>query len=123
MEGWPDQDKERGLFVAEFYRKHLTHHFLVEEQSLFPLIAEHVPEGMTLVNELLEEHRRIEQLVHDCEQAEAALIPSVLKQFSELLERHIRKEERKLFPLFEEHAPADVLETAERLIRQQYPEP
>ena len=123
MEGWPDQDKERGHFVAEFYRKHLTHHFLVEEQSLFPLIVQHVPEGKTLVTELLEEHRRIEQLVDECEHAEAASIPPVLKEFSELLERHIRKEERKLFPLFEEHAPADVLDAADRLIHQQYPEP
>jgi len=123
MEGWPDHDKERGHFVAGFYRKHLAHHFLVEEQFLFPLIVQHVPEGKALVNELLEEHRRIEQMVNECDHADTASIPPLLKQFSGLLERHIRKEERKLFPLFEEHAPAEVLDTADRLIHQQYPEP
>lgn len=39
-----------------------------------------------------------------------------IAEFADLLERHIRKEERELFPLFEAQAPADVLERVGHLL-------
>lgn len=122
MKNWPASEADRGSFVARFYREHLASHFLAEEESLFPLIVAHVPAGKPLVEELLREHRQIERAIGRFEQQDSPATGQMLEQFGELLEGHIRKEERQLFPMFEQQAPPDVLAAAEKQIQRHYPE-
>ncbi len=120
MNGWPPDLEGRARFVARFYDEHLTTHFKAEEESLFPLITAHIPDGSSIVDELLNEHRTIERFVQDFASGNAT--SQRLKEFGLVLEGHIRKEERQLFPLFEAQATAETLSQAERDILRHYPE-
>ncbi len=121
MNGWPSDPIDRARFVARFYDEHLKTHFAAEEESLFPLFTSHVPQGSHLVGELVAEHRIMEQFVSRFAKADSLTVLKELNEFAELLERHIRKEERQLFPLFEDHASKEILAQTEQMIQRHYP--
>jgi iron-sulfur cluster repair protein YtfE (RIC family) len=92
--------------VAAFFESHLVRHFRSEEEGVFPKLKG-IEDASVLIAELLSEHRRLEKLVEalrDCKREETA---SLLSNFADLLESHIRKEERVLFPLYERYVTAD----------------
>ena len=105
------------LRVNEFltlYAAELSSHFEAEEKILFPQMSLHVPESEQLIEDLLLDHDTV-RLASAKLQATVAL-GKVIFDLGDLLERHVRREERELFPLFEQHAEiigAD--EIAERL--------
>lgn len=104
----------------DFYRNNLVGHFQAEEEVLFPALREAVPHCAALIEELLSEHERLHRLVP---QLEAAIgLAKAIFDLGDLLEAHIRKEERQLFPLFEKQleagrAEAIGAEIAKRLAR------
>lgn len=71
-----------------FYLHHLLPHFEIEEKYIFPILDE----GNDLVKKALAEHRRIRRLF----QTETELYKN-LNSIEEILESHIRFEERILF--------------------------
>lgn len=75
-------------YVNWFWKNHLIPHFEEEERLLFPLL----PESNPLRKEALEQHEEIYTKVINL-QAEA----SSLLAFKDLLDAHIRFEERELF--------------------------
>jgi hemerythrin-like domain-containing protein len=91
----------RAQEFCEFFQKQLTPHFRAEEESLFPLMREAVPESAPLLDDLLREHeifrREVEKL------SAGTGLSKLIFDLGDLLERHIRREERELFPLFEKH--------------------
>ena len=96
------------------YAAELSSHFEAEEKILFPQMSLHVPESEQLIEDLLLDHDTV-RLASAKLQATVAL-GKVIFDLGDLLERHVRREERELFPLFEQHAEiigAD--EIAERL--------
>lgn len=95
--------------VVTFFRDHLTPHFDAEEKALFPVIEEH-GDRPPLIDELREEHGRLSALVEQlgAPTLEIAERASLLRRFGHVLEAHIRKEERVLFPLYEERVPEPV---------------
>ncbi|MBI4419182.1 MAG: hemerythrin domain-containing protein [Ignavibacteriales bacterium] len=117
ISGWPDEPVKQANFVVEFYNEHLIPHFQAEEQSLFPLVLQYVPRGKKQVEGLLNEHRRVLEFVEGFKNPKADLARKQLTDFATLLEGHIRKEERELFPLFESEAPPEVLNRAKHLLR------
>jgi hemerythrin-like domain-containing protein len=120
--GWSSDPKEQARFVAAFFRDHLVNHFEAEEKSLFPLILQYVPSAEDRITELQREHRQLKDFAERFGNSTAEEPERHLQQFSELLDAHIRKEERDLFPLFEAQAPADVLEQAGQLLHRHYPD-
>ena len=63
-----------------------------------------VPASAAMLDELLQRH---EQLRHAVPKLEAGSgLAKLIFDLGDLLERHIRKEERELFPLFEAHVDA-----------------
>lgn len=68
-------------------------HFQVEEKDLFPEVRAAIEEP-ALVDELVAEHRRIEELVIELQQSPS---PELLREFGRALSAHIRTEERRLF--------------------------
>lgn len=116
MVGWPKEAADQAKFIAKFYQDHLKKHFKEEEEALFPLIVRSIPSGKPQVEDLLSDHRKIEDYIGKFEADNPEDLPARLGQFSDLLERHIRKEERELFPLFEKEAPAEILENARQLL-------
>jgi hemerythrin-like domain-containing protein len=93
--------RERAHEFLEFYRNNLVAHFRAEEEVLFPLLRISLPDNDTMLDELIGQH---EQLRHAASQLESGSgLAKLVFDLGDLLERHIRREERELFPLFEAH--------------------
>lgn len=118
---WSHDPVWQANYVRDFYTQHLLPHFTAEEQALFPLAKEHVKESIPLVDELIAQHRAMEQRVSMLNSNSGAELEEQLRQFGTLLEDHIRKEDRILFPMFEEHATAELLQEALEKIHSHYP--
>ena len=97
----------RSAFL-DFYERHGAHHFSIEEELLLPAYARHTacdrPEVVRVLTEHVELRRRGQDL-----RTSADPDPSALRELGERLERHIRFEERELFPLIEAALPDDEL--------------
>ncbi len=120
MVGWPSTTADRARFVARFYDEHLKEHFEVEEKALFPVVAENVDQARRVVTELLGEHRLIEHSIGRFRSAIEPQSADSLLKFADLLENHIRKEDRVLFPLIEEFASQEILDRIEQAIDPQH---
>jgi len=100
--------QERAKEFLAFYTSNLLPHFRAEEEVLFPLLRSVVPENGEMIDELLQHHVQIR---HALPQLEAGIgLAKLLFDLGDLLERHIRKEERELFPLFERKVTAEKAE-------------
>ncbi len=80
---------------AAFQRQELEPHFRAEEQHLVPALREFAVVEPAAIEQLLDEHRQLERLA-------AATNADDLSAFADLLERHIRSEERVIFPAYQE---------------------
>src|SRR5688572_27526427 len=96
---WLEGEENQAPQLLEFADSELLHHFQLEEELLFPALLElGVDEISAITQELLSEHKAMRISL---EAIRLSPDPTILKQFGELLEAHIRKEERVLFPLIE----------------------
>jgi hemerythrin-like domain-containing protein len=86
------------FFVAE-----AVGHFRQEEELLFPQTVDR-EETQSLVVEALLQHQRLHGLVAELatDLATGSTRPAVMRDLGQLLEAHVRLEERQLFPLIEE---------------------
>lgn len=100
--------------ASRFFGESLTRHFEAEETVLFPLMAEY-PESRELVAKLRGEHREFHGLV--ARAGDPRGLRKFLFDFGDLLERHIRSEERGLFPAFEKLVPPEAADRAGRELR------
>jgi hemerythrin-like domain-containing protein len=116
MAGWPSNPSRQAAYIRTFFAEHLVRHFSDEEQTLFPIVVKHIPSASAQVNELLQDHRTMEKFAREFENPDAKQIVAQIREFGSLLERHIRKEERELFPLFESQAPLAVLQQVGHLL-------
>jgi hypothetical protein len=108
----PSTPASRAREVLEFYTAHLAGHFRAEEEVLFPAIAHRVAAGSSaaaLVRELVEEHGQMAALREDIgaaleRSADAGedVLLAPLGELADVLERHVRREERELFVAFAE---------------------
>lgn len=106
-----DRDDDPGAAAAafvEFFAAISVPHFREEEEELFPLVADS-DAARPLVVEVLLEHQRLHALVAELQSSGDVRAP--MREIGELLEAHVRREERELFPLIERLA-ADQLERA-----------
>jgi hemerythrin-like domain-containing protein len=99
-----------GEFV-EFFRNEERVHLRDEEEELFPLFLRHVRSQPAPLREARVQHVQLEGFARKLEIAVAAGIVDreTLDAAGELLDAHIRLEERQLFPLIEELVPDDEL--------------
>jgi hemerythrin-like domain-containing protein len=101
--------RERAKEFIAFYGAHLVRHFRAEEEVLFPLLRSAVPASEEMIEELVQDHGRIRQAIPALEGGTG--LARLIFDLGDLLERHIRKEERELFPLFEQHVEGRRAET------------
>jgi len=110
-----DGDASARLVAAsefgEFFRNEERVHLRDEEEELFPLLLRHVPSQPALLREARVQHVQLQGFARKLEIAVAAGIVDreTLEATGELLDAHIRLEERQLFPLIEELVPDDEL--------------
>lgn len=92
----PEEIAAVAAFLVEAAAKDLEPHFRVEEAHLLPAMG--AAGCHELVARTLEEHRLLREAVV----ALAAPTPAVLLHFAELLQAHVRFEERELFQAAQE---------------------
>ena len=100
-----DSPQEQAADTVRFFRQSLVPHFAAEEDILFPAVCRIQPQAEGLLTQLKHEHADIRQLVDKIEQqaSEDGSLGTLLSSLGSILERHIRSEERQLFPLYEAH--------------------
>lgn len=97
--------------MGDFWRASLLPHFAAEEEALFPLLAE-IEATAAITARLLEEHGRLRAMVASLEPTRESLAA-----LADLLDSHVRLEERQLFALYQEHVPAERRAEVERRVR------
>lgn len=88
-----------------FFKAHLLPHFEIEELHLFPIMEP----NNELVKKALAEHRLLKRLFEDDD------IKIALNKIEEVLDKHIRFEERILFPEIQKVATESQLEKMEEV--------
>jgi iron-sulfur cluster repair protein YtfE (RIC family) len=108
-----DSAKRRDGAAAflDFFGTEVISHFREEEELLFPLLVEVSEVVPRLLERVLLEHVQIHCLVRRLRRGleNDALDAAGMLEVGELLEAHIRFEERQLFPLIEQAVPASLL--------------
>ena len=91
-------ERRRARLLA-FYDTYLVSHFRAEEEALFPALRTR----RALVASLCDDHRRFAELRDAVAAARGDdAIHATLTAFADLLEAHVRREERELFAFFPE---------------------
>lgn len=98
-------------YARWFYENHLENHFRLEETYVFPLIDETHP----LRRKAMSQHRRLRLLFKKLSQGNKPR-QIVLGLIEEALEKHIRMEERALFPEIQQSAGNEQLIKMESII-------
>jgi hemerythrin-like domain-containing protein len=98
----------RGAFL-DFWREHGQHHFRVEEEVLLPAFAAYGDPEDERVVRVLVDHVRI-RLAAQRLAEDRRIGVGALHELGTALERHVRLEERELFPLIERTLPPDAAE-------------
>jgi iron-sulfur cluster repair protein YtfE (RIC family) len=97
--GLPTTLEGKKEYTIIFYNSELVKHFKNEEEILFPLVKGRSTDVDKLTDEIVNEHRKIENLISEIQNTED--LERILDEFGTLLEKHIRKEERELFTKIE----------------------
>jgi quercetin dioxygenase-like cupin family protein len=84
-------------------------HFREEEEIIFPLLAAYLDQPSELIDRALVEHGRLRAAAVRFGQCPEQVATDVVASVAWLLEAHIRREEREIFPLVERVVPDDVL--------------
>jgi iron-sulfur cluster repair protein YtfE (RIC family) len=87
-------------FAEEAWNDELEEHFRKEEEILFPAARGKKKEIDDLMDELLEEHVTIKDLIFSLRDAENK--EEKLHELSQAMDKHIRKEERQLFEMIQD---------------------
>ena len=97
-------------YIVLFYEQNLKPHFAEEEETIFLILGNSHP----LIEEAISQHRELEKMISDGFET-----PEQIQTFRDLLELHIRTEERQIFPEIEKTATEEELQN---LLKQNYPE-
>ena len=110
-------DKLKGM-VDALWEVELRAHFQIEENTLFPTILAALEDTLEVVDLLTDQHREIEEIVGSIKTAVEDEAVEPLLNLAELLERHIRIEERELFQLVQARlGAAELADLGKRLER------
>jgi hemerythrin-like domain-containing protein len=112
--GWTHDRRDQARRVGSIFEQDLKRHFAVEEEVLFPAIRVHIAESASIIEILRGQHREIGAIIARLYAEDAADLAGLLVSLGALLERHIRLEERQLFPLYESRIPDQIAEAVER---------
>lgn len=115
-----DQARE----FLDYFGREALHHFRAEEEAIFPLLLDYFDERPELLVRTLLQHLKI----HSCttrlrEEVDACAVnEDTLRELAELIQAHIRLEEKELFPLIEEVVPEEALAKTALAPRRRLPE-
>ena len=104
--GLPQDIDGEAVYALAFYKNELVEHF-EDEEKIFKLIKGINGELDAMIVNILREHAELHQLFREMN---AHPHPAEhLDRLGRALEKHVRKEERELFPLIEQVCSDDLL--------------
>jgi iron-sulfur cluster repair protein YtfE (RIC family) len=98
---------ERAEKVIHFFESDLRTHFEAEEEIVFPAMSG-IEDSRATIAQLVDEHRKLEKLVQRLRKVRELQLAPLLREFADLLEAHIRTEERALFPRYEQGVSSEL---------------
>ena len=93
-------------FIVSVWNTELRNHFIKEEVYLHPHVLQ-IPSLMEKYEQMKAEHHQIRHLIDAIRNGDSSV--ALITNFYTLLEKHIRFEERELFPFIEEHIQPEQL--------------
>jgi hemerythrin-like domain-containing protein len=97
LESLPEGDTRAGL-VGDVIQE-LSVHAAIEEQVLYPVMREELPDGETLIQEAIDEHQEVKETLAAIERADTpAERDPLLVQLIADVRHHVDEEETELFP-------------------------
>lgn len=102
-------EKEMIQQLEAFWNPDGQQHFREEEEILLPAFAQCTSINRPEITEMLMEHVKIRAMIDTLLKSEAINV-SKMHELGALLEVHIRKEERVIFPMIEQSLPEDKLQ-------------
>jgi len=104
--GLPSEPKAKASYAVNLFHTILAAHFRKEEELLQRL--KDCCAGMNaMAEEIYKEHEQLTAAFLSLTGSDK--LEASLNQLGEELEKHVRKEERQLFPFIEEHCPKNLL--------------
>lgn len=99
------------LEADEFWNPEGLVHFREEEEILLTAFAQHASVDIPEIHDMLIEHVQIRALFDTILKTdEPSLELDAIHELGEMLEKHVRKEERIIFPMIEKALPEDKLQ-------------
>ena len=108
--GLPEQPAAKLVYAIKYYTEDLLAHF-VKEEVLLQQVKKYDKQIEKLMHEIIKEHRQLSTMFNTLHDEKD--LPVALDKLGALLEEHIRKEERVLFPLIQDHCPEEILTAIE----------
>lgn len=106
--GLPETLSDKAAYSVKHYKETLVQHF-EKEENMLQKVKKYHPGIEQLAAEITSEHQVLKALFYALEHAGS--LEALLDHIGVSLEKHIRKEERLLFPLIQEHCPEEILIT------------
>lgn len=94
--------------VIDFWIQDGEKHFRDEEEVLLPLYAQYESVNQPCIQEMLIQHVEIRSYIRQIRMNQSAK-PELFRQLGALLEKHVRLEERTIFPMIEQAVPENYL--------------
>jgi iron-sulfur cluster repair protein YtfE (RIC family) len=104
--GLPQLPEDKAKYATDFYHSNLQKHFKQEEQML-EKVKQYDSKIAEITPEIVYEHEQLKQLFISLDKT--ADLETIMDTLGKALEAHVRKEERILFPLIQEHCPEEIL--------------
>ncbi len=104
--GLPQLPKDKAVYAINFYHSNLQKHFKQEEQMLHK-VKQYDSKIEEIALEIKYEHEQLTQLFVSLDKT--ADLETTMDTLGKALEAHVRKEERILFPLIQQHCPEEIL--------------
>ena len=105
--GLPNNTADKAKYALEQFEREIKVHFRNEEDILEKAKDCHA-DIKRLAGEILNEHRELTDLFLSLDSVPEPL--DIMDKLAKKLEAHIRKEERVLFPLLQEHCPEELMQ-------------
>lgn len=107
-----DWQRTKDAAVAEQICSELTVHATVEEQAVYPVLAQDVPQGEQLEEEAEQEHGDAKELIAKIQRAgySGPRVAELMEELISGVNHHVEEEEGQIFPKLRQSIPKDKLD-------------
>ncbi|MFZ1305547.1 MAG: hemerythrin domain-containing protein [Ferruginibacter sp.] len=111
--GLPETPADKATYAQELFQKSIQRHF-EQEEAMLDLVTDGDAELIAITKEIKTEHKELTVLFHSLKTAND--LTGTLDTLGVALEKHIRKEERILFPLLQLHCSDEQFQQIYKLL-------